>query len=381
MDSIRKARVRGASTFREFTPVVANGYKARQRSDAPLVCGSHGCSGGANGIVRPGNTNLHGHGPKGQNQFMIKLRPNRSRTQPRCNAARTGAMRAPDSRFQSPTPGMSLRALSLPDRQSAPGPEPAPAPPAPGSLDITAAVSGWDYEPGRLNVRKVLGDDGRPKLQVRLDLGLLQMELSGRPDGRQPRDYSSLLEYHVDRLNVHRTRYGTELGFVLSPNDCRELRDEAGLYYHRYLGLFILGDYSGTLADTARNLAALDFCARHAAEERDRLLMEAFRPYLLMMHARAAAAMAFQADEPRKALHAIRTGLRQIRQHFSRFGGRRAYRVSAEVRVLRDLSSLMSRYVPQNPVRRLKRQLRLAVRRENYERAAMLRDELARRGA
>jgi hypothetical protein len=290
-------------------------------------------------------------------------------------------MRAPDSRFQPffLTPRPPQRAPAAPPASDAHDGKPVPAPA--GSLDVTAALCNWDYEPGRLNVRKVRGDDGRPKLQVRLDLGLLQMELSGRPDGRRPRDYPSLLDYHVDRLNAHRTRFGTELGFVLSPHDCRELRDEAALFYHRYLGLFILGDYAGTLADTRRNLAAIDFCRRHAAEERDQVVMEAFRPYLLMMQARASAALAFQDEEPRKALHAIRTGLRQVRRHFAHFGGRRAYRASPEVRVLRELSSLMSRYVPQNPVRRLQRQLRLALRRENYERAAMLRDELLRRGA
>ena len=46
-------------------------------------------------------------------------------------------------------------------------------------------LRGWDYEPGTLNVRKVNGMDGEPKLQMRLDLGLLQMEMNGRPDGRR----------------------------------------------------------------------------------------------------------------------------------------------------------------------------------------------------
>ena len=34
--------------------------------------------------------------------------------------------------------------------------------------------------------RKIVGEDGKEKLQVRLDLGLLQMELNGRPDGERP---------------------------------------------------------------------------------------------------------------------------------------------------------------------------------------------------
>ena len=52
--------------------------------------------------------------------------------------------------------------------------------------DITPLLKGWDYEPGAINVRKISGLDGAPKLQMRLDLGLLQMELTGRPDGAKP---------------------------------------------------------------------------------------------------------------------------------------------------------------------------------------------------
>ena len=55
------------------------------------------------------------------------------------------------------------------------------------SKDITAILDGWDYDPDELQVRIVAGDDGRDKLQMRIDLGLIQMELSGRPDGSRPR--------------------------------------------------------------------------------------------------------------------------------------------------------------------------------------------------
>src|SRR5438552_3756040 len=68
------------------------------------------------------------------------------------------------------------------------------------SKDITPVLKGWDYESGTINVRKINGVDGMPKLQMRLDLGLLQMEMSGRPDGARPHGYESLLEYHEDQL-------------------------------------------------------------------------------------------------------------------------------------------------------------------------------------
>src|SRR5437868_2516483 len=92
--------------------------------------------------------------------------------------------------------------------------------------DITPVLKGWDYEPGTVNVRKISGADGRPKLQMRLDLGLLQMEMQGRPDGLRPHGHESLLEYYESRLGEHKRRNGTELGFHLTRGQCQALREE-----------------------------------------------------------------------------------------------------------------------------------------------------------
>src|SRR5690349_13792567 len=79
------------------------------------------------------------------------------------------------------------------------------------SKDILPLLKGWDYEPGTINVRKINGLDGRPKLQMRLDLGLLQMEMTGRPDGQKPHGFDSLLEYYEDQLREHQRTNGSEL--------------------------------------------------------------------------------------------------------------------------------------------------------------------------
>src|SRR5438876_6384030 len=78
------------------------------------------------------------------------------------------------------------------------------------SKDIVPLLKGWDYEPGTINVRKINGLDGRPKLQMRLDLGLLQMELSGRPDGAKPHGHDSLLDYYEEQLREHKKTNGSE---------------------------------------------------------------------------------------------------------------------------------------------------------------------------
>src|SRR6478752_911674 len=68
------------------------------------------------------------------------------------------------------------------------------------SLDLNDLLRDWPHEPGQLKVRKIVGTDGREKLQLRIDLGLIQMETSGRPDGQRPHDCESLLEYHRQRI-------------------------------------------------------------------------------------------------------------------------------------------------------------------------------------
>ncbi|MCC6359381.1 MAG: hypothetical protein IT450_11615, partial [Phycisphaerales bacterium] len=46
-------------------------------------------------------------------------------------------------------------------------------------LDLRNILEGWEYEPGKISVRKIIGQDGREKIQTRVDLGVLQFEVSG----------------------------------------------------------------------------------------------------------------------------------------------------------------------------------------------------------
>src|SRR3954451_11584478 len=188
------------------------------------------------------------------------------------------------------------------------------------SKDISPLLKGWDYEPGTINVRKINGLDGAPKLQMRTDLGLLQMELHGRPDGAKPHGCESLLEYYETQLKDHKRRNGTELGFHLTADQCAALREEASLYYQRYLSLYVLEDFNGVVRDTARNLKVLDFCGKFAVDEQDRLVLEQFRPYIIMMNARAQASIAFKEERYPAALKTITEALVSIREFLDSVG-------------------------------------------------------------
>ena len=213
---------------------------------------------------------------------------------------------------------------------------------------------------------------------MRLDLGLLQMELTGRPDGNRPHGCESLLEYYETELKDHETRNGTELGFHLTGEQCQALREEAVMYYHRYLSLFVLEDFPGVVRDTARNLRVLDLCGKFAVDDQDRLILEQYRPYITMMNARAAASILYKDGKYAEALQAVKDGLRQIKRFFSRFGQVAAYRHSNEVRVLKSFGREIRQKLPVDPKTRLQAQLDRAVKKEDYEQAAKLRDELKR---
>ena len=247
------------------------------------------------------------------------------------------------------------------------------------SRDILPMLKGWDYEPGTINVRKINGLDGKQKLQMRLDLGLLQMELSGRPDGATPHGFDSLLEYYESQLKEHKRNNGTELGFHLTSNECQSLREEAVMYYHRYLSLFVLEEFSGVVRDTARNLKVLDLCGKYAINQEDRLVLEQYRPYIVMMNVRAKASLLFNEKRWKQALEVVNEGLDSIKDFFASFGQDEAFTRSNEVKILKKFARDIRKKLPIDPIQKLKTQLEKAVQREAYEDAARLRDEIRRK--
>jgi hypothetical protein len=243
-------------------------------------------------------------------------------------------------------------------------------------LDLTPILDSWPYEPGKINVRLIEGDDGEPRIQLRIDLGIMQLRTSGRPDGLRPYGHESLLEYHEARLDEHAEQHGSASGFTLSEDECRELRDEAVQYYHRYVCLMVLDEFDGVVRDTTRNLRVLDLCAKHAETEQDRQVLEQFRAYIVMMRARALASQALKDNEPKAAVHALDDGLEALRQHFADSGETDGFDEASEVQVLRGMRDALTPKLPVSQKAELKNRLQQALEQENYELAAILRDEL-----
>ena len=109
------------------------------------------------------------------------------------------------------------------------------------NFDISHLLEQWDYQPGQVVVRKFVGKDGLEKIQLRVDLGLLQMNAQGRPDGKRPFGHPTLFDFHLAKLEQFRARHdGSDQEFVLSGEDCAKLQLEAFQYHHRYVCLLQL---------------------------------------------------------------------------------------------------------------------------------------------
>jgi hypothetical protein len=243
--------------------------------------------------------------------------------------------------------------------------------------DLRTILEGWDFEPGKISVRKIVGRDGREKIQTRIDLGVLQMECTGRPDGLRPHGCESLLEYQEQRLRGHVAVSGTDQDFLLSSEDCRDLRHEAYLYYQRYLSSYVLEEFAEVERDTARNLRVIDLCARYGAAERDRALLQSQRAYVMMMHVRAQAQLALARDHAEEALQIADQGVADLERQYVDDEEDDSWLREADT--LRALRREILEKLPEDAPARLQSELERALATEDYERAAELRDRLSGR--
>lgn len=241
-------------------------------------------------------------------------------------------------------------------------------------LDLRELLRDWPFDPER-PARIVRATDGREVLQVRTPLGLEQLEVKGRPDGTRPHEMESALEFHLRRL-ASAEDAGLAGDFTLSPEDCAELFDEGTLYYFRYLHLFQLQRWVDTVRDTARNVRLFDFVREYAAREEDRVHLEKWRPYILRMNAAASGMMAIEKGDATKALSLIQAAQHQITQLDELDDEVFQFERKRSLAALRQLINQLEQMRPLSPLERLEKQLQTAIERQEFERAAKLRDRI-----
>jgi hypothetical protein len=241
------------------------------------------------------------------------------------------------------------------------------------SLDLNTILRDWPHENGNVKVRKIAGLDGREKLQLRVDLGVLQMEMTGRPDGQRPHNCESLLEYHQ-----RRAARAEEKGeaYELTPEQCAELQQEGIQYYHRYLSLFQINDFAGVKRDTQRNLDLFTFVTEHTDREELSWSLQQFRPYVLMMNTRARASILLGEGKFAEAMAEIERGRDAISEFFQRSNFPELVSKSSEIAFLDEWLDEVKAKRPLSKLEIMQREMETAIAKELYERAAELRDAI-----
>lgn len=255
------------------------------------------------------------------------------------------------------------------------------------SDDLTRLFQHWAYDPDQISVRLIAGDDGREKIQLRIDLGVLQMELDGRPDGQRPEGFESWFDYYEHQQQEYDARNLEEPAFTLDDAACLRLWREGVQYYHRYLSCWHLDLYAQCARDTQRNLRLFSFVRSHAQDDRAKLQFDQWRPYVTMMHARAIATPLVLEHKLGPALEAIEAGIESIRDFLEEYDQAHRAEECGELTSLEQWrDELLEREEglaaaqPKTALHLLRRKLDTAIAAEEFEEAARLRDEIKKIG-
>lgn len=237
------------------------------------------------------------------------------------------------------------------------------------SKHIDHLLNDWPYEPDG-GVRLIKGADGRDVIQVRVDLGVLQLEVTGRPDGMKPDGFVSVLAWMM-----HRELENPD--FELDDAMCDEIDREFVQYYHRRMAWLRLQKFSAAVEDANHTLSLMDFCREHSQDDEWTFQHEQHRAFVLFHRIQASALIAVENQQMDEAIEFIDEGLEEIRSSFDELGWEEFYETDELVVRLGELreSLLKDTEIPKS----LQQQLEEAVQSEQYELAAILRDKMSRR--
>src|SRR4051812_35562945 len=109
--------------------------------------------------------------------------------------------------------------------------------------DIDRYLKEWAYEPGEVTARLVTAADGREILQMRIEMGLLQLEVTHRPDGTRPGGADTYFDFLL-ALSIHE-----DPDLKLTEEQCAEVAREFVHYYHRRICWLALREFRRAAVD------------------------------------------------------------------------------------------------------------------------------------
>lgn len=178
-------------------------------------------------------------------------------------------------------------------------------------FDIDGILREWPYKPGMIAARMIRGSDGREVLQMRIEMGLLQMEAAGRPDGEHPGGAETCLEWLTELARSQGEP------FELTTDHCTEIDREFVQFYHRRICCLALRQFDRAVRDADYTLNLMDFLAAHSPDPQWTLSHEQYRPFVLFHRIQAAAMVSLEKSGPEAAIETINAGLNRMRKSSS----------------------------------------------------------------
>lgn len=237
--------------------------------------------------------------------------------------------------------------------------------------DLDELLHNWPYDPGTISVRLVKGADNREVIHMRIEMGIMQLETTGRPDGARPEGRTT----YLDRLL--QLAADTE-DMQLTEEQCQQCDREFVQFYHRRICWLALQEYGHAVQDADHTLRLMDFCRRHSPDEQWTLSHEQYRPFVMYHRVQANAMSMLTEDRAEDAVESINLGLEKMREIYAEYELDDEFEKDELVQRLVELrESLRDQF---EVGRTLPERLADAIASEQYELAARLRDELASRG-
>ena len=114
----------------------------------------------------------------------------------------------------------------------------------------------------------------------------------------------------------------------------------------------MLEQHDGVIRDTQHNLDVLELCNRYGKSDYDRMCLEQYRPYILMMHTRAEACEALRKGYVQTSVAYLRGGIKRIARLVTRKQRREFLKQSNEARILADMLKQIRSQLPPDPAQR-----------------------------
>src|SRR5436309_15856483 len=140
---------------------------------------------------------------------------------------------------------------------------------------------------------------------MRIDLGVLQLETEGRPDGTRPHGHATYYEYLHERA---RAAQKTGKPFVRDEEQSQEADQEFLQFYHRRVCWLALRQYARAIRGADHTLTFMDLVKLHSPGDEYTQAHEQYRGVVIFHRTQAASALQVENENFDGAVDEVRSG-------------------------------------------------------------------------